>query len=109
MVLTTVPLAEKELDAFEGWAEAMDGYPIMAVPNKVPRVPPAAQTDRLGRIAARFGIPVTTFVPYSTVFERRIARTALCSSMRPSVKTAPLIDAFINISAEVLAYAARVA
>jgi chromosome partitioning protein len=107
VILTTAPLAQKDLDAFEGWVDAMDGYPLMVVPNKVPAVPPAAQTDRLEGIAIPREIPIATFIPFSYVFERRMARTALCSSMRTSAKTEHLVEAFLEISTEVLAYAAR--
>jgi chromosome partitioning protein len=106
VIVTTAPLSQKDLAALDGWSVAMDGYPLMVVPNKVPRVPPASQTDWLERIATRQDIPVATPIPFSYVFERRIARTALCSSMRTSVNTEPLVDAFIEISTEVLTYAA---
>lgn len=104
MVLMTAPLREKDLASLDGWAEAMDGYPLMIVPNMVPPTPSASQLEWLSSISLRQEIPVTTFIPRSAIFEQRKARTALCSSTRPSAKVVELIGAFLSIAEEVLAY-----
>lgn len=106
VILVPAPLKEKELGALDGWCVLMDGYPLMLVPNLVPRIPPASQTDWLERIATRHNLPVATPVPNSIYLERRKARTAVCSTTQLSVRSEPAVSAFIDVSTEVHSYAA---
>jgi chromosome partitioning protein len=101
LVPTPAPLRQKDLDALAGWVRLMDGYPLMIVPNMVPRVPPAAQLDYLASIADKYDLPVATPVPHATFLERRLARTAVCSVRQLSVRTEPLVRACIAVAEEV--------
>lgn len=105
VVPTPVPLAEKELEALQGWCAVMDGYPLVVVPNRVPRIPPAGQLRWLSRIAEPYNLPVTTPVPESASWlPRRRARTAVCSTKHLSQRSEPLVDAFLSIAREVVEY-----
>jgi len=108
-ILAPVPLAEKDLDSLEGWCEAMAGYPLMLVPSKVPPVPPAAQLDRLEKIAERYELPVASPIAFRSFLQTRLARTAVSSTVRLSPKNAAVIPAFMSVSSEVLQYASAVA
>lgn len=102
LVPTPCPLAERELAALEGWCDVMDGYPLMVVPNRVPRTPPASQLDWLSRIRDEFKVPIGTPIPDVPAFlPRRKARTAVCSTTKPSQRSAPLVSAFVAIAEEV--------
>jgi len=102
LVPTPCPLAEKELAALDGWCAVMDGYPLMLVPNRVPRVPPASQLNWITRIAQRYSLPVSTPIPDSTTWlPRRKARTAVCSARSVSPRSEPLVSAFAAITQEV--------
>lgn len=106
LVPAPAPLKEKELEALRGWVEVMESYPLLLVPNYVPRVPPAAQLDELAEIAGLFDLPVGTPVPYTLALERRKSKTAVCSTRTPSVKTAPFISACVALAEEVAKHAA---
>jgi len=103
LVPTPCPLTEKDLAALDGWVDVMDGYPLMIVPNRVPRVPPAAQLGWVESIADRYRLPVASPVPESSTWlPRRKARTAVCSARSLSPKSEPLVDAFTTIAEEVV-------
>jgi chromosome partitioning protein len=102
LIPTPCPLAEKELAALEGWCAVMDGFPLMIVPNRVPRVPPASQLDWIASIAERYSLPVATPIPDSPAYlPRRKARTAVCSAKQLSSRSEPLISSFATIAQEV--------
>ncbi|NUT54205.1 MAG: ParA family protein [Saccharothrix sp.] len=108
-VLSPVPLRQKELDAFAGWAGLMDGYPLIVVPNMVPRIPNAAMLNYLSQIVKRYDLPVATPVPYTVALERRAARTAVSSlAMRGTVgvKYEAFIRAMLAVTKEVAEYVA---
>ncbi|MBW4722411.1 ParA family protein [Saccharothrix obliqua] len=96
-VVTPVPLRQKELDALAGWVRLMAGYPLIVVPNMVPRVPPAGQLDYLEKIAKEHDLPVTSPVPHAVAIERRRARTAVSSmSLWGEGKIGPRYEPFIR-------------
>lgn len=54
--VTVVPvvLARDELNALEGMLREMGDYPLLLIPYKVPRVPPASAMDRLEALVEQF-------------------------------------------------------
>lgn len=111
-VVSPVPLKQKDLDAFEGWAGAMDGYPLMIAPNMVPRIPPASQLNQLATVAKQYDLPVTTPLPFALPLERRRTRTAVCSlALRGNGQVGPdyrpFITAMVLVAWEVANYVGR--
>lgn len=105
-VLSPAPLAEKDLEALSGWCEALEGYPMIAVPNKVAKFPPMPQLMRLKEIATEYGLLATSPVPYALFLERRKARTAVCSARSVSKNSEPFIGACTKVAWEVAKHVA---
>ncbi|WP_219517524.1 ParA family protein [Nonomuraea ceibae] len=79
VVVCPSPLATKELEALEGMLDELADYPLLIVPNKVPRVPPAAEVARLGRLVKAAKVPVGPPVSFHYWLERRKIRVAVTS------------------------------
>lgn len=107
VIASPIELGERELDALNGWCVELDGYPIMLVPNRVPRVPPASQLDRLEEIATEYQLASTTPIPDAVWLPRRKARTAVTSGKRLSARSRPMVHALASAAREVADHAAR--
>lgn len=105
-VCAPVELGERELDATAGWCAELDGYRIVLIPNRVPRIPPASQLDWLDEIAGKFQLTVTTDIPDAVWLPRRKSRTALCGARTASKRSEPQMRVFAQVSKEVGEYAA---
>ncbi len=79
VVVVPTPLKTKDLNATEGMVREMPDYPLVIVPNMVPRVPGAAEIRRLGAIVAGTPIAVTEPVPFVRGVEIRKKRVAITS------------------------------
>lgn len=79
VVVVPVPLKTKDLNATEGMVREMPDYPLVLVPNMVPRVPRAAEIRRLGEIVAGTPVTVADPVPYVRGIETRKKRVAITS------------------------------
>lgn len=99
LILTPVLMGERELDALAGWCRQFDGYPMMVVPNQVPRVPPARQLQRLEEIVRAHGIDVTTPVPHAVWLPRRRARTSVLSG-KAAARSMPMQSALSAVARE---------
>ncbi len=53
VVIAPCPLRTLDLDATEQLVHEMPDYPVVIVPNMVPRIPSAAEINRLSRIVER--------------------------------------------------------
>ena len=82
MVIVPVPLKTKDLNATEGMVREMPDYPLVLVPNMIPRIPGAAEILRVATIAAiAEGSPITVAepVPHVRGIETRKKRVAITS------------------------------
>jgi chromosome partitioning protein len=86
LMVVAAELGTKELDALEGMLEELPDYPILLVPTKVPGSPPAAEVDRLDRLAKSVNAPVAPFVSLHSWIKTRKARVALSSYPEPEPK-----------------------
>lgn len=79
LVVVPVPLKTKDLNATEGMVREMPDYPLVIVPTMIPRVPSAAEINRVARIVEGTPIPVAEPVPYVRGIETRKKRVAITS------------------------------
>lgn len=79
VVVVPAPLKTKDLNATEGMVNEMPDYPLVLVPNMVPRVPKAAEIARLGQIVAGTPVTVADPIPYVRGIETRKKRVAVTS------------------------------
>jgi chromosome partitioning protein len=108
-VVSPTPLGVKELDALAGWCGELEGYPVIIGPNRIQRIPPASQLDRLAGIAELYGLPVLTPVPDAPWLMRRAARTAVCSARALTARNTPVIGAWLAQAREVAQHVAAAA
>jgi chromosome partitioning protein len=79
VVIVPVPLKTKDLNATEGMVREMPDYPLVLVPNMVPRVPSSAEIRRLAEIVDGTPVTVAEPVPYVRGVETRKKRVAITS------------------------------
>lgn len=79
VVVVPVPLKTKDLNATEGIVREMPDYPLVIVPNMIPRVPKAAEIHRVAQIVDGTPITVAEPVPYVRAIETRKKRVAITS------------------------------
>ncbi|MBG0819066.1 hypothetical protein [Planomonospora sp. ID82291] len=104
VVVSPAVLATRELEATEGMLEELADYPLLMVPNKVPRVPPAAELDRLSRMVTRAGVPVAPPVSFHYWLERRKIRVAVTSYDPVPARVQPLHDELHAVAKAVTNY-----
>lgn len=85
VVVTPTVLASAELDGLEGLGEDACDYPLVVVPNKVPRVPDRRLTDRLRDLVQRFDMDVAPVLSEYRRLSKRTSRMAI-SAMEPAPK-----------------------
>jgi len=78
-VVVPVPLRTKDLNATESMVREMPDFPLVLVPSMVPRIPPAAEIQRIRTIIEGTPVTVATPVPYIRGIETRKKRIALTS------------------------------
>lgn len=79
IVVVPVPLKTKDLNATEGMVREMPDYPLVIVPNMVPRVPRSAEIRRVAEIVKDTPVTVAEPVPYVRGIETRKKRVAITS------------------------------
>jgi chromosome partitioning protein len=85
VVLTPTVLASGELDGLEGLVEETADYPLLVVPNKVPRVPDQRLTKRLKDLATRYELAVGPVVSEYRRLPKRTTRMTI-SALDPAPK-----------------------
>ncbi|WP_204054760.1 ParA family protein [Planomonospora parontospora] len=105
VVVSPAVLATRELEATEGMLEELADYPLLMVPNKVPRVPPAAELNRLSRMVTKANVPVAPPVSYYSWLERRKIRIAVTSYDPVPARVQPLNDELRVVAEAVKSYA----
>lgn len=105
VVVMPIVLGMRELDALEGTLAELEGYPILAVPNKIPPSPPVALVERLDRILAAAGnVPQTDVISFYPWLARRQLRVALTSYHPPPHRLARLVDELRAVATAVESY-----
>ena len=91
-VIVPTVLATKELEALEGMLDELPDYPIIAIPNKVPPIPPAAEINRLRSMVQKAGVRVGPPISNYTWLARRKLRRAICSYDPLPARLRPLAE-----------------
>ena len=79
VVLVPVILATNELNALEGTLKEVPDYPLLLIPNKVPRSIPKPEIRRLRRLVESSQTQVGPVVPYCKPLETRKRHSAIAS------------------------------
>lgn len=93
VVIAPVPLRTNDLNATEGMVREMSDYPLVLVPNMVPRVPPAAEIARLRRMIEGTPVQVARPIPEARAVSTRKKRVAMTSDDPPAKAIAPVVAA----------------
>lgn len=99
-VVSPVVLATRELEATDGMVRELPDYPLLLIPNKVPSSPPAAEIERLARIAKGAGIPVGPVVSHHGWLPTRKVRVAITSYGEQESKRVSKLAAELRAVAE---------
>jgi len=83
----------------------MADYPLVLVPNMVPRVPPAAEIDRLRRMVEGTPVQVAGPIPLVSAVGTRKKRVAMTSENPPAKAIQPVVNALHSLADFVRAYA----
>jgi chromosome partitioning protein len=104
LVLTPLPLRTKELEAVAGMVDEMADYPLVLVPNMVPRVPEAGGVARLSSIVEGTPVRVGPLIPRSDAVGVRRKRMAMTAEDRPAKAVQPVVEALGDLAAYVRSY-----
>jgi chromosome partitioning protein len=105
VVIAPTTLRTYDLNACEGMVKEMSDYPLVLVPNMVPRVPPAAEIERLRRMVDGTPIQVAGPIPLATAVGTRKKRVAMTSENPPAKAIQPVVSALQGLADFVRAYA----
>lgn len=103
VVIVPVPLKTKDLNATEGMVREMPDYPLVVVPNMIPRIPSAAEISRVGQIVAGTPVPVAEPIPYVRGIETRKKRVAITSDDPTPKAYQPFVAALHSLASFVKA------
>lgn len=104
LVLAPVPLKTKELEAIAGMVSEMADYPLVLVPNMIPRVPEAGGLKRLTEIVQGTPVRVGPSIPMATAVGIRRKRMAMTAEDAPAKALQPVVDAFHDLADYVRSY-----
>lgn len=104
VVIAPTTLRTYDLNATEGMVKEVADCPLILVPNMVPRVPPAAEIARLGRIAKGTPIQVGPPIPTATAVGIRKKRVAMTSEPKPAKAITPVVTALTTLAEFVKEY-----
>lgn len=104
VVVTPCPLRTDDLNATEQLVHEMPDYPVVIVPNMVPRVPPAAEITRLARIIEGTPVQVGPLVPAASAVGTRKKRVAITAEPKPAKALQPVADGMIALAEYVKEY-----
>lgn len=103
VVVMPVVLATAELNALEGALIELADYPLLLVPNRVPRTVPGPELRRLRRLVEEAKVPVGPPVPYCRPLETRKRRAAVTGE-RSMANTRDFAQAMRAVAASVRSY-----
>lgn len=104
VVVVPVVLATKELEAFAGMVSELPDYPILVVPNRVPRVPPAYELARLRRLCEQARVRVSPVISDHRWLARRRLRVALTAYDPEPARVKAVADEMRKVAQAVLSY-----
>lgn len=104
VVVHPVQLATRELDALEETLEELAAYPLILVPNEVPRVPPAKSYQRLKSLALEYDVRVATPIGDYSWYRQRQLRTVITASPTFSQRTEPMAEQLVAVAEGVFSY-----
>jgi chromosome partitioning protein len=104
VVVAPTTLRTSDLNATEGMVREMADYPLVLVPNMVPRVPPAAEVARLRKMVEGTPVQVARPIPNATAVGTRKKRVAMTSDQPPAKAIAPVVSALGSLAEFVKEY-----
>lgn len=104
VVIAPTTLRTLDLNATEGMVKEMTDYPLVLVPNMVPRVPPAAEIQRLARMVEGTPVQVGPLVPNVSAVGTRKKRIAMTAEPRPAKAIVPVVMSLTRLAEFVKEY-----
>lgn len=104
VVLAPVPLKTKELEAIAGMVDEMADYPLVLVPNMVPRVAEAGGVARLGTIVENTPVRVGPIIPRADAVGIRRKRMAMTAEDVPAKALQAVTEALNDLADYVRSY-----
>jgi chromosome partitioning protein len=104
VVLAPVPLKTKELEAIAGMVDEMADYPLVLVPNMVPRIPEAGGVARLASIVEGTPVRVGPIIPRAEAVGVRRKRMAMTAEDSPAKAVQPVVEAMNDLATYVRSY-----
>lgn len=98
VVVAPVPLKTKELEAIAGMVAEMADYPLVLVPNMVPRVPEAGSVNRLSAIVEGTPVRVGPIIPRADAIGVRRKRMAITAEELPAKALQPVAEALKDLA-----------
>ncbi|GAB3241563.1 hypothetical protein GCM10027586_16750 [Kineococcus gypseus] len=98
VVVAPVPLRVKELEATAGMVREMADYPLVLLPNMVPRVPDAQSRKKLREMVTGTPVRVAAPIPAVTAVGLRRKRMAMTAEDRPAKALQPVVDALHSLA-----------
>ncbi len=106
VVCVPTGLRTLDLNGTEDMVKEMTDYPLVILPNFVPRVPAAAEITRLTRIVADTPVRVGPPIPYAPAVGTRKKRMAITSEQPPAKALRGVASAYEQIADYVKEYIA---
>ncbi len=104
VVVVPVVLGTNELNALEGMLAEVVDYPLLLIPNRVPRTIPGPELRRLRRLVEAAKVPVGPVVPYCRPLETRKRRAAVTAENPTPANTRDFAAALQDVAEAVRSY-----
>jgi chromosome partitioning protein len=104
VVCVPTGLRTDDLNGTEAMVAEMPDYPLVLIPNFVPRVPPAAEITRLARIIDRTPVRVGPPIPFASAVGTRKKRLAITSEQPPAKALRAVATAYQAVAEYVKEY-----
>jgi chromosome partitioning protein len=104
VVVVPVILGTNELNATEGLLTEVGDYPLLLVPNRIPRTIPGPELRRLRRLVEGAEVPVGPVVPFCRPLETRKRRAAVTAEDPTPANVRDFVSAMGDVAAAVRAY-----
>jgi chromosome partitioning protein len=106
VVVVPSGLRTDDLNGTEAMVEEMPDYPLVVLPNFVPRIPPAAEITRLGRIVEGTPVRVGPPIPFASAIGTRKKRLAITSENPPAKALRGVASAYADAAEYLREYVA---
>lgn len=105
LIIVPTTIGTKELNATEKMIRDLADYPIALVPNRVPRIPPQAEINRIERIVDGTPVQVAPFIPEGgRAVQTRKKRMAMCADDPPARAIVSVVEQFHQLADFVKGY-----